>query len=44
MQHWHACQVEVAPRGVLMTAHIVLSLAMHLHIPQLPHSHHVTFS
>ena len=26
-----------------MTAHVVLSLAMHLHIPQLPHAHHVAF-
>ena len=35
MQHRYACQAEVAPRGVPMTVHIVLSLligAMHLHI------------
>ena len=46
MQHWYACQVEVAPRGVPMTGHIVFSLligAMHLQILQLPHAHHVIF-
>ena len=38
MQHWYACQAEVAPRGVPLTGHIV-SGAMHLHILQLPHAH-----
>ena len=46
MKHWYACQAEVAPRGVPMTAHIVLSFligAMHLQTLQQPHAHHVTF-
>ena len=43
MQHWYACQAEVAPRGVPMTAHVVFSFligAMHPHILQLLHTHH----
>ena len=45
MQHWYACQAEVAPRGVPMTANFVSFYigAMHLHILQLPHAHHYLF-
>ena len=42
MQHWYACQAEVATREAPMTDHIVLSIligAMYLHILQLPHIH-----
>ena len=43
MQHWYACQVEVAPRGIHM--HDCLYwLSLLIGAMQLPHdTHHVTF-
>ena len=47
MQHSFACQAEVAPRGVPMTGHIVLSILIgactYTYCNYIPHTHHVTF-